>query len=155
MQPLPHHYDVHAIVATPDDPVELSSKGLATLSSAPPAEFGGPGTLWSPETLMMAAIADCFVLTFRAVARAARLEWVRLECGAEGTVDRVDGVTGFTKVRLNVKLTVSSEEAAEKSRKVLEKTEKGCLVSNSLKCEKTLEPEIEVNADRPGDLRVA
>jgi organic hydroperoxide reductase OsmC/OhrA len=31
-------------------------------------QLGGPGGQWSPETLLVAAAAECFILTFRAVA---------------------------------------------------------------------------------------
>jgi hypothetical protein len=33
-----------------------------------PREFDGRGNQWSPESLLAAALADCFVLSFRAVA---------------------------------------------------------------------------------------
>ena len=62
MQAFPHHY---AVVATADmhSDVALEGKGLPPIASAPPTEFGGPGDRWSPETLLVAAVADCFVLT--------------------------------------------------------------------------------------------
>ena len=44
------------------------------------AEFGGPGDLWSPETMLAGAVAGCFILTFRAAARAssASIPWRKL-----------------------------------------------------------------------------
>jgi hypothetical protein len=42
-------------------------------SCAAPAEFGGPGDQWSPESLLAGAIASCFALTFRFVARAQKV----------------------------------------------------------------------------------
>jgi hypothetical protein len=38
----------------------------------------------------MASVIDCFALTFRAIARASKFKWTRLDCRAEGTLDRVD-----------------------------------------------------------------
>ena len=73
MQDLPHHYVVKASADT-DSHILLESPGLEPVTSAGPAEFGGPGDLWSPETLLVAAVADCFILTFRAIARASRME---------------------------------------------------------------------------------
>jgi organic hydroperoxide reductase OsmC/OhrA len=58
------------------------------------------GGQWSPETLLVAAAVDCFVLTFRAIAAASKLPWERLSCNGEGTLDRVDGVTRFTALAL-------------------------------------------------------
>jgi organic hydroperoxide reductase OsmC/OhrA len=47
------------------------SQGPPAIETAPPPEFDGPGDMWSPETLLVAAIASCFILTFRGVSRAA------------------------------------------------------------------------------------
>ena len=69
MQQLPHSYVVSAS-AEAESNVTLSSDGLESVTSAPPEAFGGPGDLWSPETLLVAAVADCFILSFRAIARA-------------------------------------------------------------------------------------
>jgi organic hydroperoxide reductase OsmC/OhrA len=101
MRPLPHLYTVTSLAA-PSQHIRLNSHGLNELVSEPPTEFGGPGDLWSPETLLMAAIADCFTLTFRAAAKITNLPWTRLECAADGTVDRIEGVTRFTAVHLRV-----------------------------------------------------
>jgi hypothetical protein len=84
MHPFPHHYTISA-VAAPDGDVALSEQQLPKLVSAPPAEFDGPGDRWSPETLVVAAVADCFVLTFRAVAKLSKLRWATLTCEASGT----------------------------------------------------------------------
>ena len=72
MQAFPHQYAV-AESATPADDVALDSAALPSIRSAPPEEFGGPGDRWSPETLLVAAVADCFVLTFRGIAGFSRL----------------------------------------------------------------------------------
>src|SRR5438034_459518 len=97
MQPHPHRYGVHVSAAT-EGSVSVESGGLPTLRTAPPAQYGGPGDQWSPETLLVAAAADCFVLTFRAVAAASKLGWRRVECDAEGVLDRRDGVVRFTEL---------------------------------------------------------
>ena len=72
MQDFPHQYSATALANVEGD-VNLQSERLPSLVSAPPSEFGGPGDRWSPETLLVAAVADCFVLTFRAIARASQL----------------------------------------------------------------------------------
>jgi len=112
------------------------------MPSAGPAEFDGPGDLWSPETLLTAALVDCFVLSFRAVARASRLDWLRLECSASGTLDRIEKVTQFTAFTVHAVLEVPAGTDLEKARKALEKSEQVCLISNSLKASQHLEIEI-------------
>ncbi len=131
MNPLPHHYTVHSHAAA-EGSVALSARGLPTLQSAPPAEFGGPGDQWSPETLLMAAVADCFVLTFRAIARASELEWKELDCRAEGKLDRVERITRFVSIQLQADLTLAPGGDPESAQRLLEKAEKACLISNSL-----------------------
>jgi organic hydroperoxide reductase OsmC/OhrA len=103
MQGLPHHYRVAAAGAVGGD-VELTTERTPGLRSASPAEFGGPGDRWSLETLLVAAVADCFLLTFRAVARASKLSWASLRCDVTGTLDRIDRVTQFTHLDLRAHL---------------------------------------------------
>ena len=99
--------------------------------SAPPTQFGGPGDLWSPEDLLVAAVADGFILTFRAIARASKLEWIDLECATEGKLERVDRVTRFTSFNIQAKLTVDADTDLEKARQLMEKAEANCLITNS------------------------
>jgi len=131
MQNFPHHYDVTAS-ALADGDVRLSSEALPPLKTASPREFGGPGDRWSPETLLTGAVADCFILTFRAIARASKLAWHSLECGATGTLDRVDGVTRFTHVQLHATLTVPPGVDEALAERLLHKAEERCLISRSL-----------------------
>ena len=67
MKAFPHRYTITARSATAGN-VRLGGERLPDLESASPAEFGGPGDQWSPETLLVAAVGDCFIMTFRAVA---------------------------------------------------------------------------------------
>ena len=143
MQNFPHHYSVTA-AATSEADVELTSPGLAAIDSAPPAEFGGPGDRWSPESLLVAAVADCFILSFRAIARASKLEWDSLSCDAEGTLDRVDRVNQFTEFQLRVVLDCPQGTSEEKAMRLLEKAEEICLITNSLRSEAHLTAEVRI-----------
>lgn len=131
MKPYPHHYAV-AAHGSASGSVELQAAGVPSLSSAPPAEFGGPGDQWSPESLLVASVVDCFVLTFRAIARASKLEWSSLRCRAEGTLDRVERVTRFVGMRIEAELTIPADGRQEAAKRLLAKAEKSCLVTNSL-----------------------
>lgn len=146
MQEFPHYYRVTAVGAVQDD-VELTAEGLPRLRSESPSEFGGPGDRWSPETLLVGAVADCFVLTLRAVARASKLTWTSLQCDVTGTLDRIDRVTQFTHLDIHALVTIPSGTDAEHARRVLEKAERGCLISNSLKATVHLEPTVHVVAE--------
>ena len=143
MQPFPHHYEVTAAATVTGD-VALGGRALPNVPSAPPAEFGGPGDRWSPETLLVAALADCFVLTFRGIAGLSRFSWVSLECNVTGTVERVDRVSQFTALEIRARLRVPSGALDEQARRLLTKAEETCLVTNSLKVHPHLESVVEI-----------
>lgn len=143
MKELPHHYRIEASGRS-EGLVAVSSAGLETLETAPPAEYGGPGDRWSPETLLVAAVADCFILTFRAIARASSLPWVELRCEGEGELDRVERTTRFTGLTLRAFLTLPADADATKAERLLAKAEQSCLVTNSLVCPVTLESHVSV-----------
>lgn len=134
MQSLPHHYAVSARAGS-EGMVALSAEKLPTLDTAPPAAFGGPGDRWSPETLLVASVVDCLVLTFRSVARASKFEWRSISCDTTGTLERVDGRNLFTRFETTVTLTVPAGADAERAKRLLEKSEQACLITNSLKAE--------------------
>jgi peroxiredoxin-like protein len=143
MHPYPHHYTVRAQADATGD-VALGAEGLPTLQTAPPAEFDGPGDRWSPETLLCAAVVDCFVLSFRAVARASKLEWHSLEARVEGKLDRVEGKSRFTEIAVQATLRVPAGTDEERAKKLMEKAEQVCLISNSLVAQRRLDPTVVV-----------
>jgi peroxiredoxin-like protein len=145
MQPFPHHYGVTAM-AVPDGDVHLSVEDVPPLATASPREFDGPGNRWSPEALLVGAVADCFILTFRGIARAAKLPWSSLECDATGTLERMDGVTRFTRVHLHASLGVPEGTDAAEATRLLHKAEDRCLVSRSLNAAVHLEARVTVLA---------
>ena len=151
MQALPHRYRVKGTGRITGD-VELTAERLTALQSASPAEFDGPGDHWSPETLLVGAMADCFILTFRAMAKASRLAWLSLECDVTGTLDRVDRVTQFTHFDITAHLVVPAEVEADVARHALEKAERICLISRSLKASIDLDATVEIA--EPAELKL-
>jgi len=139
MQPYPHIYQVAARGA-PSGPLPLSAAGLPDIQTAAPPEFDGPGGIWSPEMLLTAAVADCFILGFRAISRASKFEWLTLECRVEGVLERVDKISAhFTRFRTVARLTVPAGTDEARARLLLEKAEHTCLIANSLRSERSLE----------------
>ena len=141
MDPYPHTY-IASASAERTGLVAVASPGLPRLETAAPPQFDGPGDVWSPETLLCASLADCFILTFRAVTRAARFNWLRLECRVEGVLERVAQVSRFTSYTTFATLTVPAGTDAAKARELLERAEHGCLISNSLHGTRALETRI-------------
>jgi len=145
MHPYPHHYTVLA-TGTPTGVTELSADGVPPLQAAAPPQFDGPDGLWSPEMLLSAAVADCFVLSFRALARARGLAWRRLSCSVEGQLERLEGQSRFTRFALLAKLAIDSAADRPRAQALLEQAEHGCLVANSLRAERVLRTEISCDA---------
>lgn len=132
MSELPHRYSVVAS-AKPGGSVWLDGDNLQTLGTELPAQFGGAGDCWSPETLFVGAVATCLALTFRGVARARRLTWTSCRCEAEGVLDRVEGALQFTSINIHVHVSVPSAADIADVRAAIDRAERTCLVSNSLK----------------------
>lgn len=144
MQSFPHHYSAAADGAA-EGTVRVTAGDRIGLDTAPPPEFGGPEGEWSPEHLLVASVADCFVLSFRAVARASRLEWAGLRCDVEAVLDRDDErVTRFVAFSVRPRLTLAADEDRERAEKCLDKAKRHCLITNSLNARVDLEPEIVV-----------
>lgn len=141
MHPYPHRYRASAAGGAAGD-VIVASPTLPDIATAPPPQFDGPEGHWSPETLLCAAVANCFILTFRGVSRAARFEWLTLDCQVEGTLERVEGKAQFTRFESVATLGVAAGADAANARALLERAEHACLVSNSLRGERTLRTEV-------------
>lgn len=141
MKPFPHQYDVH-LAGGPSGYATLSTPGIPDLSTAPPADFDGPGDAWSPEHLLLAAVQTCFLFTLRAIASASHVDFISLDLDAAGTVGRQGGVTRFTEIVLRPRLVIARGTDRERALRMLEKSEKQCLVSASLSTPIRLEPEI-------------
>lgn len=142
MQPLPHNYVVTA-KARQQGNIALSHTGAPELQTNAPPNFGGPEGLWSPEDLFVAAVADCFILTFRAISRLSKLEWSALDCSADGVLDKEGTQMLFTGIHLKATLTVPEGVDVAKAERLLHRAEQGCLITNSLKCPTTLDITVE------------
>lgn len=110
-----------------------------------PPEFPkGIAGEWSPEHLFVAAINSCFMTTFLAVAENSKLEFQSLQCNAVGTLDKVDGKFRMTQVALFPELKIADVAFQYKALRVMEMSEKACLISNSVNSEVVLHPKVNV-----------
>lgn len=110
---------------------------------ATPPEFsqGIPG-IWSPEHLFVAAINSCLMTTFLAIAENSKLEFQSFESNASCSVEKIDGKYQITEIILKPKLIISTSEKPERARRIIEMSEKSCLISAAVKTPIRLEPEI-------------
>ena len=138
MHELPHYYSA-TVEAHPQGVLNAFTDHLPVLKVDAPKQFEGPGDQWSPEELLMAAAANCFVLSFRTVAELAKFEWLSIQCESTGELDKVERSMMFTSIKTSVRLLVSDPVTKAKGEMLLRKAEKICIVSNSLTAEKYLE----------------
>ena len=143
MQGFPHHYLASAAGGSEGN-IVVSGDGLPDLDTQAPPQFGGPDGVWSPETMLSATVANCFILSFRAIARASKFEWTSLECDVDGLLDRPERSTYFTAFSISVVLHVPVGTRVELAQRLLEKAEQICLITASLKSEITLRTDIQI-----------
>lgn len=125
--------------------------GLAKCESSPntihfseAAELGGLQGRWTPEQLLLCALAGCFTTTFHDVARAAKFDFTDLEVEIEGSVRR-NRSTGcnFNEILIRPRLTVQFEAQREEGLNLLRKTKAVCMISRAITVPQTLEPAVE------------
>ena len=139
---LPFFYDTE-VEWTAGKKASLHSSDLPTLQVAPPPEFQGEPGIWSPEHLYVASVNSCFAMTFLGVAALSKFEFSGFSSKASGKVEKVDG-TGYevTEIVLKPTLVVRDPGDIERAKRILEKAERNCLISKSIKTTVRLEPEI-------------
>lgn len=126
--------------------------GLAKSDSAPnaihftaPAEFGGMEGRWTPEELLLAAVAGCYTTTLRAIAGTAQFQFADLQVEASGVVRKAQSGYAFTELVIRPNLKIASEEERERALELLKRAERLCLVSRALQGTMVrFEPQLEV-----------
>jgi peroxiredoxin-like protein len=123
----------------------VSAEGIAVpvRFSAPPEFMGEAGT-WTPEHFFAAAIASCFVTTFKAIAEFSKFEFLSLQVEVEAILEKEQGGFSFTKVVLQPLLEIAGASDQERAIRLLEKAERACLISRSVKSQIELQPEVVV-----------
>lgn len=125
--------------------------GLAKSDSAPnaihftaPTEFGGLEGRWTPEELLLAAIAGCYTTTLRAIAGSAHFNFTDLQVEASGTVRKSESGYNFAQIVVRPNLKISSADERERALELLKRAEKLCLVSRAIGTTVLFEPQLEI-----------
>lgn len=127
---------------------ELSAPELPDLVIDAPPEFNGQKGSWTPEHLFVASVNSCFMTTFLAIAENSHFDFVSFRAGAQGKLEKRAG-QGFaiTEITLRPRLVLREARHAERALRILQKAERNCLISNSMKTQITLEPEVTTTED--------
>ena len=128
--------------------VRLTSPGKSPLETATPTEFrdGIPG-MWTPEDLLVAAVASCYVQTLRAIAAGREILLYQVEVNGVGHVTRrADGRLGFVVIELRVELSADGEDERE-AEKAARDAHRACLVARALDIPVELELDVRTRAE--------
>ena len=124
--------------------------GLAKCESAPnaihfsePADLGGLEGRWTPEQLLLCALAACFTTTFEAVARSVKFEYTDLEVEVEGTVRMNELGCVFDEIILRPTLIVQSQDELDEGMRLLHRATSLCMISRAISVPQTTEPKVE------------
>ena len=137
-----HHFYTANAKATDSGSVNIDIEGLDSMESNAPKEFGGPGDKWSPEDLLVAAVADCFVLSFRAVAGMSKFAWKDISCEVTGELDKADTGVQFVGFKVKARLVVDADADVARAESLLKKAKGACFITSSLKAPAELELEV-------------
>ena len=125
--------------------------GIAKTDSAPnalhftaPSEFGGLEGRWTPEDLLLAAIASCYTTTFRALADYSKFTYSDLEVEVSGRVQKVESGYAFNNLCTRPILTIMTEDEKSRGLLLLQKTQDLCLVSRALVTPNSLEAQVKI-----------
>jgi len=114
---------------------------VAVPASSSPATGGDPSR-WNPEDLLAAAMAQCHMLTFLALATKVRLTVTAYEGASEAVMETVDRLTRVATITLKPTITVAPGTSHDKVREMFEKAHKYCVIANSYNGEVILEPTV-------------
>jgi len=122
---------------------ELAEEGFPSIEVATPPEFpGGVPNIWSPEHLYVASAVVCLMTTFCAIAENSNLSFSSFSCTGKGKLEKVERAFMITQIELMPVIKVPDERSGERAQRIIEKSERACLISNSMKSEIILKPDI-------------
>lgn len=115
------------------DHTVVFENGQTVAGSSAPAYFGNPDTV-NPETLLLAALASCHMLTFLAVAAKRGFQVSHYRDKAEGSLAKnAEGRIAITHCVLKPEIGfLDQTPSAEELRKMHESAHRNCFIANSL-----------------------
>ncbi len=149
-----HTYHVQATSTTNRSGLVVAEGIQPAIHFSAPPEFLGQGGVWTPEHLLVASVAGCFVSTFSAIADLSKMEFASLDLDAEAVLSKGEKGWQFTQIVLHPRLRIVREEDRECANRLLEKAEKNCFVARALAVPVTSKPEVTLVEDLPGAQKI-
>ena len=125
--------------------------GLAKSDTAPnaihftaPAQFGGIEGRWTPEELLLAAVAGCFTTTLRSISSSPQFDYTDLEVEASATLRKMESGYNFSEIVIRPTLKIADDAERALALDLLKKAQRLCLVSRAFAIPMRFEPQLEV-----------
>ncbi len=119
---------------------DLLMEDFPTIAFSAPPEFSGDPGRWTPEHLLVAATASCFLSTFMSIAEVQKLNVTGFRMMALARLEKIPGEGyRFTEITLTPEIHIAHDDL-EKAQKTVEKAQKNCFISKSLRATVQVEP---------------
>jgi len=120
----------------------LQSRGKPEFLVASPPEFKGEDGVWTPEDFFVASVDICTMTTFMSFAQHQNLPLVAYNSRVQGILEFTDEQYQFTRIILLPTIVVETRNAVQQAKKILVDAHKSCLISNSIKADVIIQPNI-------------
>jgi len=136
MSNLPIEFQSHAQANKNFEESWVLTSGMNQAVCAIPPEFGGAGGGFSPEDLFLQAAINCFIGTFKVMAKMSRINFEQLEVKGNLVVDKnQNGKTVMKSIHLEI--IIGQVERPERAEMIALKAMKEGFILNSLNSEIT------------------
>lgn len=121
----------------------LSSAATQSIAATADPHFGGDPALWNPEQLLVAAAANCHMLSYLALCARRGVVVLDYVDAATGTMTETPGTGGrFTAIELRPRVTVRGDTDVELARALHRDAGEQCYIAASLNLPVSHEPVI-------------
>jgi|SRR5215472_9777411 len=119
-----------------------SDSAPSAIDFASPPQFGGVEGRWTPEELLLGAIASCYTTTFCALAEYSKLNYLELAVEVQGTLRKADRGYSFGDLAIYPRLIIVDVEEQQRALRILQKAAATCLISRLLAVEPAFAPQV-------------
>ncbi len=140
--PFPHRYET-TLTWKSGELSELGSGDRVVIPGGPPSQFdGSDDTRWSPEHLVLAALSQCFMLTWIALNKRSQIPLKGWESKGESVLEKTKEGLVFTSFKVTVTMKTDAARV-EEARKLMDTAKRFCIIANALKTPASLEAVVE------------
>jgi organic hydroperoxide reductase OsmC/OhrA len=145
-----HRFRVEAWWASGRTGIAKSSSSPNVIHFTSPPAFGGLEGRWTPEDLLLGAVASCYTTTFHTLAEYSKFEYTDFQVEVEAVVSKSETGYSIGEMSIRANLIIPRDEEQARAVKLLNKAKGLCLVGRALAIEQTFEPTVKVAASAAG-----